>query len=140
VSFGAFSEINWLAIGACVLLSFGISFVWYVILFQKPWLRALGIRAEDVRDLQMGTVAPYATALVTYVVLGTVTALFVAWLGLRSVPQGLALGALTFVAYNLTAFARLVFFEDRPLALLWIDAGADLLTHLAFGAILAAWR
>lgn len=133
------AHLNWLGIGAGVLFAFMVSFVWYAILFQKPWLKALGIRVEDIEDLQMGKAAAYVTALLSYVVLGVVMAMLIHWLKLYSLPQGLLLGTLTFVGFNLTAFARLVFFEDRPLALIWIDGSADLLTHLGFGGILSAW-
>lgn len=134
------SGIQWLLVGAGVLAAFLLSFLWYAVLFQKPWMRALGIRLEDVHELQMSKLAPYVTALISYVVLGVVTAVLVQWMDLRGLGAGLLLGALTFVGFNLTAFARLVFFEDRPLALLWIDGGADLLTHLIFGGLLTTWR
>jgi hypothetical protein len=134
------SGIQWLLVGAGVLAAFLLSFLWYAVLFQKPWMRALGIRLEDVHELQMAKFAPYVTALISYVVLGVVTSVLVQWMDLRGLGAGLLLGALTFVGFNLTAFARLVFFEDRPLALLWIDGGADLLTHLIFGGLLTTWR
>lgn len=50
------------------------------------------------------------------------------------------LGLLTFVGFNMSAFVRLIFFEDRPVRLVLIDGGADLATHLVFGLVLSLWR
>jgi hypothetical protein len=77
MSSNVLGSINWAAIGASVLLAFAISFVWYGLLFSKAWTRALGISVGDIQDLKMGVVAPYLTALVTYVVLGVGMAMLV---------------------------------------------------------------
>lgn len=134
------TAINPWALALGVLAAFLISFVWYAQLFQKPWLRALGISAADLEDMQLGKGAPYAVAGISYAVLGFVLALFVGWLDLRSPVEGALLGILTFSGFNITAFVRLVFFEDRPVPLVLIDGGADLITHLVFAVLLATWR
>lgn len=131
---------HWPAVGAGVLFAFLFSFVWYALLFQKPWLRALGIRLEDIEDLHMGKARAYLTALGSYIVMGTALAFLIGLLNLRTTVQGLMLGGVTWIGFNATAFARLVFFEDRPLMLCLIVGGADLATHLGMSAILAAWR
>lgn len=134
------AAIDWSPVALGVVAAFLFSAVWYGVLFQHAWLRALGIRLEDIDDLQLPMAPAFLMAAVSYVVLGVVLALLVSWLDLTTVSEGLLLGGLTWLGFNATAFARLVFFEDRPVRLCLIDGGADLATHLIMGALLAAWR
>jgi hypothetical protein len=140
MSAATFLAMNPWAILVGVLASFFVSFVWYGLVFQKAWLAALGISAADLEDMRLGKTTPFVVAGLTYAVLGVVTGLFVVALDVRTPTAGAMLGLLTFVGFNMSAFVRLIFFEDRPVRLVFIDGGADLATHLVFGLVLSLWR
>jgi len=113
-------SINPWAIAVATVLSFVLGGAWYT-LFSKPWMRALGINRNDVRDAGLSM----SRAVVASLISGAVLSLTAAWLlaatGVVGLGAAIGLGAACWVGFNFTSFLKLRYWEDRPRTLLLID-------------------
>lgn len=129
-----------LAIACGAAFNFFLGAIWYGRLFTKPWLASLGITEADIEDAALSKPRAYVGAAVLAVALAVGTSVLVRWLGVRTPWEGALAGALGYATFNLTTLAKLIFFEDRPIRLFLINAGYDVISAVALGALLAVWR
>ena len=45
----SFAGLNYIAIVIAAVAGFGVGALWYTLLFQKPWMAAMGIDEEKMR-------------------------------------------------------------------------------------------
>lgn len=129
-------EFNYVAVAIATLLSFFGGFIWYSVLFSKPWMAALGIRREDVDGSGMSIfkavfasiVASLATALGLAFVLGLVEPQ--SWL------QAWGVAVLLWLCFSVNAMFKMIFWEDRPVVLFMIDGGYELFSLSAAASII----
>jgi hypothetical protein len=126
-------EISWLGVAAAVAASFVIGSLWYSpLLFVKPWMRELGITPDKAQAGNMGLIFAGMFAL------RGLAAIAMSWMmgpqpGLHvGVAYGLLIG-LFFAAGTLGVH---YLFEQRTFKLWLINGGSNVVTFLAFGAIL----
>ena len=128
--------INWLAVLVAVVASQAVGFLWYSVLFNKMWTAAIGVDPTE-----MGNPAP---ALTVGVVASIVQALALAILLLQAeapdLSSGLKLGLLTGIAFAASVVVTNAMFEYRSKTLMWIYSGYQIVSFLAMGVILGAWR
>lgn len=132
-------HLNPFAIAAAGLTSFLVGFVWYTFLFSKPWMTALGINIEDVESSGLSSGRAIAASLAASVATAGGLAAIYGWIGTPSIPAGIALGVIVWIAFSLTPMFKMIFWEDRPATLFAIDGGYELASILAAALVLLLW-
>lgn len=138
-------DINYLAIGLAALAAFFLGFVWYTILFAKPWQNLIGMGAKDTVEKGTGLDSTADTPslgrlLIGSLILELIMAFILAWhLGTGAGwMTGLVTGALVGVVVAL-AFGVNYLFEGKPLRLWFINGTYNLVVFAAMGAIIGAF-
>lgn len=130
------AEIDVLAVLAAAVVPMVLGAFWYSpALFARPWLRAVGRTEEELTGARLGYPLSAFCALVTSLVLAHV----VEWSESDSLVDGLRIGLWVWLGFVATVLAVNTYFSGRPRTLWAIDAGYQLLSLLAMGAILAVW-
>lgn len=132
------ADIDPVAVVGATLASFFLGFVWYSLLFSKPWMTALGLKREDVDDSGISS---------TKALLASVFASFLTVMGLAilyaiqpgTLGSNLMIAGLVWGAFSLTPMLKMLFWEDRPMTLFAIDGGYELLSVMVAGVILSTW-
>jgi hypothetical protein len=132
------SNINWLAVVACVVVAMISGFIWYhPAVFYKPWWRGIGKEGTETGN-------PNPMIYVFTVIAAFVEAVSVAFLlntmGANTIGTGLGAGFMLWL--GLVAPTNLVnkLFAGHGFTVWLIEAGNHLVNLMLFGAILALWR
>ncbi len=141
-------QLNFIAIGAAVIVNFFIGFVWYTPLFGKAWARALGLPPDHALqglDLAKGLLANVLGAfLIAFVLANNIGAWTPSSWGVQGAPyqplsQGLQAAVFTWLGFFVPPLLNGVVWEKRPWSLFFINGGyylvslvvaAMLITHL----------
>lgn len=135
-----FGNLNYWAVAVAVLFNQLLGAAWYS-LWAKPWMADAGLTNEDMEAMK-GTPRqwfPYMIALDAAIVFTLGLALLVQGLEASGAGEGLALGALTAIAFIFTSNATNYAFEARSLRLFLINCGYPLISYSVIGALLATW-
>ena len=131
-----FSAISWLGVVLGAIAFFLVGGLWYGPLFGKAWMRAAGVTEEQAQ----GSPLPLIFA-------GTLLLSFLAGVPLAaiigagpSVSLGLWIGALVGLLIAGTTLAVQALYEQRPLTLLALGVGYNVLGFMAMGAVIAAFQ
>ena len=132
------AQVNWLAVVVAALATFLIGGVWYSpILFARVWMRAAGLtEAELARSFNPARV--FGGAFVLALVMATNLALFLG--PSASLGFGAFAGAAAGLGWVTASLGIIYLFERRPLLLLLVNGGYQVVAYTAMGAILGAWR
>jgi hypothetical protein len=129
-------DLNWFAILVAALVPVVIGGVWYSpMLFARPWMRAVGRTPEQLSGASLG----YALSAVGAVVMSYALARILRWAEVDDPWNGALVGALAWLGFVATVLAVNTYFGGRSRVLWAIDAGYQLLSLVAMGAILGAW-
>ncbi len=132
-----FSSVNWLAVIACVVASMVIGSIWYnPSVFYKTWWKGIG-----KKESERGSSSPVMWILT--IVASFVEAVFVAMLvhGMGGgLAAGLGTGFMIWLGFVATTSLVNHLFAGRPWVVWFIETGNHLVTLLAMGAILGAWK
>lgn len=133
-------DINYLAVGLAALAAFLLGFVWYTIVFAKPWQRLIGMGEKGVGAETTAETPNLGRLLVGSLVLEIVMAFILAWhLGSGAGwANGLLVGALLGVIVAF-AFGVNYLFEGKPLRLWFINGAYNVVVFSAMGAIIGAF-
>jgi hypothetical protein len=129
--------INYLALVAATVAKGALGWLWYSPpLFLKPWMRLTG-----VTDAQMkaGMGRALAVEVVGNFVMAFVLVHAVHYAGAHGAAQGAAVGFFNWLGFVLVVALAAAAYEMRPLALVAINTGYQLLGLLVMGAIVAVW-
>ena len=138
---GMVSQVNWLAVLVCAVLSMVIGFIWYGPLFSKQWSALTGWTNEKVAALgQSALMRSYGLAFVSAFVFASALALILRGLAVSSIADGLITGAVLWVGLIATSIGVNMVFERRSTMLFIIEAGYHLATILVYSVILTLWR
>jgi hypothetical protein len=132
-----FGSINWLAVVACVVSNMIIGSIWYnPAVFYKTWNGALGKTGTEG-----ASPAPVMWGLT--ILAAFVEAIFV-WMLVKymggTVAAGLQAGFMIWLGFVATTSIVNHLFAGRPWVVWFIETGNHLVSLLAMGAILGAWR
>lgn len=134
-------DINWLAAIVSGIAAFMLGSVWYSSrLFGKPWMRAMGITLNDIKDSEKPMGPALLASLASSLAMCVVMAVLLKSLGVDGWHYGVGLGALLYFGFNGASFFRLIFWEDRPVALFLISGGYDLCCFMLAGGLLVLWK
>lgn len=114
--------------------------IWYSpVLFAKPWMKALNIIMKPdapKKGLAIGMVASFVGDLLVSFVLWHM----VAWSGAASWQFGAFVGFLCWLGFFAATQLPQGIYEQRPTSLFFINSGYWLVSLVAAGALLAAWK
>ncbi len=131
-------KINHLAILVCVVVLFGLGFLWYGPLFGEPWMEMVGL---DMATIEANP--PGAGIWITNVVSTVIPLYVLAWLftqlNVRSGIRGAGIGLLIAFAFVFLSKMTGDMFAQMPYALSWITGGYDMVALAISGFILGAW-
>ncbi|HRN29617.1 MAG TPA: DUF1761 domain-containing protein [Terrimesophilobacter sp.] len=133
-------DINYLAVGLAALAAFFLGYLWYTVLFAKPWQRLIGMGSAPA-DADSPPDAPnLGRLLIGSLVLEIVMSFILAWyLGTGAGwSAGLITGALLGVVVAF-AFGVNYLFEGKPFALWLINGSYNLVVFAAMGAIIGSF-
>jgi hypothetical protein len=130
--------INWLAVIVAAIIRMAVGFLWYsppVLL--KPWQALTGVTPETMRaGMSKALVIDVLASLVmAFILLHAVT-----YAGATDIFTGAAVGALNWLGFMATLMISLWGYENRPLKLIAINLGNNLIALVLMGALLAVWR
>lgn len=132
----SFSEINWLALVVCLLLSFVIGALWHSLLFNKAWSEDSGTIYN--KENHGNPLFIFGVSSVLHFVLLVGLAMFI---GQHANIWGGALKALfVSVVWVATSIGVNYIFVGRTLRLFLIDAGYYIVFMTVSGLILGAWK
>jgi uncharacterized protein DUF1761 len=129
--------INFLALVAATVAKGVLGWLWYSPpLFLTPWMRLTG-----VSDAQMkaGMGKALAVEVVGNFVMAFVLVHAVHYAGAHGALQGAAVGFFNWLGFVLVVALAGAAYEKRPLALVAINTGYQLVGLLVMGAIVAVW-
>ena len=128
------TSVNWLAVVAAAVVGLLIGIVWYA----PPLVGGVAKRAS-IGLPSTEPIAAAASALVVLVI-ATVLALFDRAIGANSIVDGAIVGGVTWFGFVLTGTITIALFENRSVEYIVIRAGQALLSMVAMGALIGAWR
>ena len=117
-----------------------IGMFWYSpVLFGNQWMNAIGINSNDIKESGADATGGYVTSLIMSFVLSYGMGVLVHSLDITTVGAAILFGAATWFIFNFYTFAKLIFFEDRPMALIWIGGGYDILCFSLIALTYSFW-
>jgi hypothetical protein len=130
--------INYLAVLVAAIIRIAVGFVWYSpALFLKPWQQLTGISQETMRA---GTPKAVAIDAVASLVMAFALANIIGASGITDWLNGAFAGFWVWLAFQAMLLITLWGYENRPLKLIAINLGNNLIALVLMGALLAVWR
>ena len=131
------SNINWLAIVACVVVSMVSGFIWYhPKLFFPSWWAGIGKSGEPGNPNPM----IYVFTIIAAFVQAVFVSLMLNTMGTTTAAAGALAGFMLWLGFVAPTNLVNKLFAGHGLKVWAIEAGNHLLNFLLFGAILAVWR
>jgi hypothetical protein len=140
-------HVNWLAVAVAAIAHFFIGWLWYSVLFMKPWLKEMGMdkltpkqRKEGMKEMPKSMAINFVTLLVTAWVLTYVIQFAAAFYKISGVMAGIQSAFWVWLGFYATTLVNAVLWEKRSWKLYGINVSHHLAGLLAMGIILAAWQ
>jgi hypothetical protein len=129
-------KVNYLAVLVSAIAFFFLGFLWYGLLFAKPWMALEGM-TPNTQPKNVATA--YLISFVAQIFLCYAIAVACRWRN-ANLATGTLLGIFLWAAFVLTTTLTAQLFEGRSLELWAINYGYDLAGMAIAGAILGGWR
>lgn len=133
-------DINYLAVGLAALAAFFLGFLWYTVIFAKPWQALIGMGAQGKGKANTAQTPNLGRLLVGSLILEIIMAFNLAAFIGRSAgaAAGLTYGLLAGFGWVAMAFGVNYMFEGKPFKLWLINAGYNVVVFAVMGAIIGA--
>ena len=133
-------NINWLAVLAAAILRLVVGSIWFSpIAFVKPWQQLTGVTPESMqRGLVRAIIIDFVLSLLMAFVL--YHAVMYATNMAPSLLGGIAVGFLNWLGFVLATHLPLWAYENRPLKLISIGTGSNLVSIVLMGALFGLWH
>src|ERR1700730_1819252 len=138
-----FMGINLWAALVAALATMVIGFLWYSLLFARPWMVLMGYDPDDkakLGEMQKGAGPMYALSLVASGLSAGVLGKIVAIAAVNTALYGMKIGLAVWLGFVTTVQLTNALFSKQPAKLYAINTGYQLVCYLVMGAILGAWR
>lgn len=130
--------INWLAVIVAVVIRMAVGTAWYSpALFVKPWQALTGVTPESMKA---GMGKAVGVDVVMSVLMAFAMANIIGASGITDWLNGALAGLWLWVGFVLATHLPLWGYENRPLKLIAINAGSNLVSIVLMGAVLGGWR
>ena len=135
------------AVLVAAILPMVIGSAWYGPVFGKMWLGLMGKTVEEIKEsvspIKMYVVSFIMALIMAYVMAHILEAFAVAYAdepGATGVAGGMQGAFWMWLGFVLTVGYQAVAFEDKKLRLFGLNMAYNLVSLLAMGALLGAWR
>ncbi len=129
-------QINYVAVGLAALSAFFIGFLWYSVIFVKPWQRLIGMRDQGGSSMPPNLGRLLVGSFILEVIMAFNLAAFIGpdadWL------FGLAAGIAAGFGWVSLAFGVNYMFEGKSFKLWLINAGYNTVVFAVMGLIIGA--
>jgi hypothetical protein len=132
--------INWWPIVVAALLRMVVGSVWFSpVAFVKPWQALTGVTPEQ---MQQGLARAIIIDLIMSLILSFILyhAVMYATGSAPTLLTGAAVGLLNWLGFILATHLPLWAYENRPLKLIAIGAGSNLVSLVLMGALFGLWH
>ena len=136
------THVNIWSIIASAVVAFAVGALWYSpALFGKEWMRLRGIAEKDITEAsRRGMWKRYVTQFVATVVMFCVLGFIISATGAQSAGNGIFLAFLAWVGFSVMPAIGTMLWNKAPFKLFLIDQVCALVSWIAGGAIIGAWR
>ncbi|MSR74243.1 MAG: DUF1761 domain-containing protein [Planctomycetes bacterium] len=134
--------VNGWSVLVSTLVAFVIGGLWYSpVLFSNAWVKAHGFTEAHLEETKKrGCAGPFATALITYFIMGWVMAVFA---GAMKMPSdwmcALGFGFLCWLGFSMPITLTHAKFVNAPICAWMVDAGHSLVTLIAMAEVIMLW-
>lgn len=129
---------NYVAVFVAAIASMVIGSVWYGPLFGKKWMASVGMTEKKMEEAKKGSIGKtYFITFLGSLVTAYVLAMLVGLMGTGGWVTGAQAGFLAWLGFVAPVSLTNKLFEGKPMDLFAINAGNNLVSLLAMGAILA---
>ena len=134
-------KINYLAILVGVVANTIFGFLWYGPIFGKMWMKLNNFTEEEMKGINPGPLyaKSFLATVVTYVVLAMLINAM-ASMGAMGMMEGAKAGFMVWLGFVTTVQFTVYLFSKKSIQSYYLDTAYQLVTFLAAGAILGAWR
>lgn len=132
------SNLNVVAIAACVLLSMGLGFVWFSpVLFLGRWMKLAKIETKPAEEMRKTMPVCLAISFISCVMLSVAFAVLLQLLPAMATTVGaIKLALFLWVSFVATTFGPSYAYTGKPLELFFIDTGYPLAALLLIAVTL----
>jgi hypothetical protein len=139
-----FLGVNLLAVLACAIAMMVVGFLWYSpMLFANPWMRLMGMDPNDkakIAEMQKSAGPSYGMSMVASLLSAIVLGKIIAVAGATTWLYGAEIAFVVWLGFVTTVQLTNSLFSRQPAKLYAINTGYQLISYVAMGAILGAWR
>jgi hypothetical protein len=132
-------EINYLAVGLAALSAFFLGFLWYTVIFAKPWQKLVGMNGKAKGTKSVNQTPHLGRLLVGSLILEIIMAFNLAYfIGDNDALFGLFAGLATGLGFVALALGVSYMFEGKSFKLWAINAGYNIVVFAVMGLIIGA--
>jgi hypothetical protein len=134
-------DISYLAVGLAALAAFFLGFLWYTVIFAKPWQELIGMGSKGSGKGSTAQTPNLGRLLVGSLILEIIMAFnLAAFIGRGAgAMAGLTYGLLAGFGWVALAFGVNYMFEGKPFKLWLINAGYNVVVFAVMGAIIGSF-
>jgi hypothetical protein len=133
------ASLNYIHILVAALAYFIIGALWYSVLFQKPWMAAIGAKAPT-EEAKKGMPLMFAITFVLNFVICFAVAVVLHFVQPMSIVPAVKVGALLGACFVGTSCAMNNMYAQRPVVLTLIDAGYHVAGIIMTSVLLTLWH
>lgn len=132
------TNLNYGAVAVATIASFLWGYFWYYNFFGKPWMKALGLKPEDIATSGISiSKAMTASFLASF---GHAIGIGILFAALQpSLTFGLIMAFTIWLLFSISAMFKSHVWEDRPLTLIFIDGGYEFVSIMSAAFIFLLW-
>lgn len=133
-------EVNYLAVGLAALAAFFLGFLWYTVIFAKPWQALIGMGSKPKGKASANQAPNLGRLLIGSLILEIIMAFnLAAFIGRGAgIMTGLTYGLAAGFGWVALAFGVNYMFEGKPFKLWLINASYNTVVFAVMGAIIGA--
>jgi hypothetical protein len=132
-------RLNWVAILVAAIASFIFEALWFSV-FMNEWLVGIGRTREWLVSTGLNPAIQYATAIICSIIAAAVLSICIQASGEQTARRGILCGAVIWLGFIATSWAKAYIFEVRTLQIYAINTGYALIDLMLIGAIVGAWK
>ena len=134
-------DINYWAILVASIVSMAIGFLWYSpLLFGNAWLKVSGINTKEIeKQKEKGMGKKFFASFVSTLIMTYVLALFLKYMGVTLISEGLFIGFLIWLGFTATISLGPVLWQGKPVKIFLINTSHELVCLLVMSLILTLW-
>ncbi|MGB3922110.1 MAG: DUF1761 domain-containing protein [Minisyncoccia bacterium] len=136
--------INYWAVLVAAVSSMAVGFLWYGLLFKKPWMAMMGYAPEVMSGMKMAANKAYAiqfvASLVMAYVLSHVLVFATSYMNSSGWTSGASSGFWMWLGFVAPVSLGVVLWENKPWKLWYINASHYLVSLIVMGIILSLWK